>query len=69
MEHMSYYDSDKAYLNDPHFHVLVDVLINQIMTLSLTPSELRAAANYASIKVEQQRDYIHFVNGSNKEVK
>lgn len=48
----------KRYANDVHFRMLVDVLITQVLTLELTPSELREAAVFACILVEERRPVV-----------
>lgn len=47
----------EAYRNDPVYHQLVEVLINQVETLQLTPSELREAAVFACIVLGERSTY------------
>ena len=42
------------YYNDPHYHQLVDVMVNMIVQAQYTPSEMREAAILASI-IYQER--------------
>jgi len=46
-------NADEYYNNDPVFRSLIDVLMSLILKLEMTPSEIRQAAIYASIKVER----------------
>ena len=43
------------YLNDAHYHRLVDTLLELINECQFTPSEIRAAAMLASIIYEENR--------------
>lgn len=45
----------EAYRNDPQYHHLVDVLVNQIEALELSPSEIREAAMFACIICEEHQ--------------
>ena len=52
---------DEAYQKDADFHRLVDLLSNAITALQYTPSEIRAAAMYAALRVEQYRGRCSFI--------
>lgn len=43
------------YQNDPHFKNLVDLMVNMIMKMETTPSELRRASMLAAMKVDSMR--------------
>jgi hypothetical protein len=43
----------ERYNNDPHFRVLVDMMVGHIHELNYTPSEMREAAMLASIIYEE----------------
>jgi hypothetical protein len=43
----------ERYANDPVFHKLVDTMIGAIMQCQYTPSEMRDAALFASIRYEE----------------
>ncbi len=43
----------ERYLNDTHFKVLVDMMVNHIQQARFTPSEMREAAILASIIYEE----------------
>lgn len=43
------------YLNDPHFALLVDLMVGHIYQHDFTPSEMRDAAMVASIKFEAEQ--------------
>lgn len=43
---------DERYRNDPLFHALVNVLIQHIEEMKLTPTEIREACILAQIKYE-----------------
>ena len=47
-------DPQKTYMNDPHFHILVDTLENLIHECQLTPLEIRQAAILAAIHYEMK---------------
>jgi hypothetical protein len=46
---------EEKYKNDPQYKKLVDMLYHMIVECRFTPSELREAATFASIKYEMQR--------------
>jgi hypothetical protein len=48
-------DAEDRYFHDPTFHALVDSMVDAIINLRLTPSELRDAAMYAAIRFEIYR--------------
>jgi len=50
----------EMYINDPVFHSIVDAMYVGIAQMQYTPSELRAAAMFASIKFEQEHSRSHF---------
>jgi len=45
----------EAYMHDPQYHHLVDVLVNQIEALEMTPSEIREAVVFACIILDERR--------------
>lgn len=47
----------EAYRNDPQYHQLVDVLVNQVETLGMTPSEIREVAMFACLILEERREH------------
>lgn len=49
----------EKYENDPQYATLVNVLYQMILTAQFTPSELREAATFASIKYEMERTSLH----------
>lgn len=42
----------ERYENDPNFHTMVNLFVNAINNLEMTPSEIREAAMFAAIKVD-----------------
>lgn len=56
---MNLTEADKAYANDPVFDRMVDVMEMVIDQLELTPSEVRHAANYAAMRVENRRTSVY----------
>ena len=44
----------ETYQHDPEYHHLVDILMQQIATLKLSPSEIREAAMFACITIEER---------------
>ena len=52
---MNLFEAQKAYENDPMFNALVKMLMAQIIELKLTPVEIRQAALFACIKVQQRK--------------
>ena len=52
--------AEKLYLHDPVFHHLVDAIFKIITTAQLTPAEVRQAASFAALRVEQRRIYFAF---------
>lgn len=46
------------YLNDPVFHRLVQALLTEIETASVTPTEVREAAMVAQVIFESRRPFI-----------
>lgn len=44
----------EAYRNDPQYHNLVELLIHQIETLQMSPSEIREAAMFACLMLEER---------------
>lgn len=46
--------AQEAYRHDPQYHHLVEMLMNQIETLEMSPSEIREAAMFACILIEQR---------------
>jgi hypothetical protein len=53
-------NADKLYLSDPLFHALVASLEQAIIDLQMTPSEIREAAMYACVRVEDRRTKLYF---------
>lgn len=51
---MNMKSAEDRFKNDPVFHRLVRTMEGAIEQLELTPSEIRAAAMFASIRVEQR---------------
>ena len=51
------------YENDPEYHRLVDTLVNSIITMHYTPSEIREAAILACIIYEEQyvKRYVKYI--------
>lgn len=49
------FELDRRYENDPSFRAMVDTLQGVIISLELSPSEIRAAAVYAAYRVEVRR--------------
>lgn len=47
--------ADERYLDDPAFHAMVDTMMYVIETLQLTPGEVREAATYACVRIEERR--------------
>lgn len=45
----------EAYASDPEFRRVVDTLIAAMLEMQYTPMELRAAAMFAAIRVENER--------------
>ena len=43
----------ERYSSDPAFHALVNTMVNSIVQCKYTPSEMREAALFASIKYEE----------------
>lgn len=54
------FDAASRYRNDPHFHMLVNVLMAQIKLGEYTPSELRLALIFAATEVEAQRTRTYY---------
>lgn len=52
---MNIRDAERQYNNDAEFRALVDHMLSAIKSLQFTPSDLRAAANFASILFESRR--------------
>lgn len=44
----------EAYRHDPQYRSLVEVLMHQIITLNMSPSEIREAAMFACILLEER---------------
>jgi len=51
----------EKYLNDPHYHALVDSLVTLITQCEMTPSEVREAAILACIIYEENKGRILFM--------
>lgn len=47
----------EAFTHDPQYHTLVELLVQQIETLQMTPSEVREVAMFACIIVEERRKW------------
>lgn len=47
----------EAYEHDPQYHNLVELLIQQIETLNMAPSEIREAGVFACILLAERRVY------------
>lgn len=45
----------EAFTNDPSYRALVELLVHQIEMLQMTPSEIREAAMFACIVIEERR--------------
>lgn len=52
---MSLDKAREAYRNDPQYHNLVDMLVNQVEALEMTPSEIREAVVFACIILEERK--------------
>lgn len=51
----TYKKAREAYINDPIFHRLVDTLKDSIVSLDLSPADLRAAVIFACILHEEEK--------------
>lgn len=49
---MNLYDARNAYENDKTYHSLVNTMVEAILNLRMTPSEIREAAMFASLKAK-----------------
>lgn len=50
-----YRDAQARYLHDAHYHAVVDVLVNAMRAMRMTPGEVRDAAMLAAVKFEAER--------------
>jgi hypothetical protein len=51
----AYLKSEDRYHSDPRYRTIVDVLTHALLSLELTPTEMREMAAYACIRFEQHR--------------
>lgn len=54
---MNLYKAREAYEHDPPYHNLVDGLVQQIEMLQMSPSEIREAAMFACLIIEERNKH------------